>query len=382
MAYNMNSLIPLTKPQKEIMEEFYHIPPTQVVFNKNKRTALWKAAISRTKEIDFNELEKKCPALSHQIQKSYENGNNIQSAVFSECVYAQTFANMLNLNKFVNCYSVSNFIPENIQKLLESYNLVARYIYSTEDGKRMLIQAGGYNGIDSALITVIDLTIYTIEFKEPGAKTSELDLPKYKENGNLLITHDFITKYPQFNEMLNEQKDLNFFDVMGKNIHNFSKKSIHIAVSNNYTKKYADVICTEDKNGNLVMLPTNQIPLWANIAGEIRPAGRNHYNVWTPNALKKFLTTLGATFSGSTVSVNISKLSTGKERGGGGKISRYKINPLFFIYVKHCTISGEIVSFDMSKITQLNPTIAGKIFFCNLLHNDVYQYYIKFFDLK
>ena len=76
---------------------------------------------------------------------------------------------------------------------------------------------------------------------------------------------------------------------MGNNEHNFSKESVNIAVSNNYTKKYADVICTEDKESFLVMLPANQVQLWANIEGEIRPAGRNHYNVWTPNALKKFL---------------------------------------------------------------------------------------------
>ena len=30
----------------------------------------------------------------------------------------------------------------------------------------MLMQAGGCKGIDSALITVIDLNIYTIEFNE------------------------------------------------------------------------------------------------------------------------------------------------------------------------------------------------------------------------
>ena len=375
----MENFIPLTKLQKEIMEEFYSIRPTRVIFNKTERNKLWKAAISRTTNFNFSVLKNKCPALLHQIIKSQNSGKNIQPAVFSECVYAQTYANMLKLNKFINCYDDTDFIPLSIKKLLESYNLVPRYVYSSEDKKRMLIQAGGCNGIDSALITVIDLVIYTIEFKEPGAKTSEPDLPKYKDNGNLLVTKDFLERYPQFKEMLEEQKGLNFFNAMGNNIHNFSKESINIAVSNNYTKKYADVVCTEDKKGNLVMLPANQVSLWADIEGEIRPAGRNHYCVWTPNALKRFLLEYKASFSGNIVSVELSKLSERKERGGGGKISGYKINPLFFVYCENCTISKGIVSFDISKVRQLNPTIAGKMFFKNLLYDNVYKHYQKLF---
>ena len=154
--------IPLTKLQKEIMEEFYQIQPTKVIFNKNERNTLWKKATQRSQDFDFEELKLKCPALEHQIRKSYETGRNIQSAVFSECVYAQTFANMFQLTTFVNCIEEPNFIPESVRVLLKSYNLFPRYAYSSPDKKRMLIQAGGCNGIDSALITVIDLVIYTI----------------------------------------------------------------------------------------------------------------------------------------------------------------------------------------------------------------------------
>ena len=123
--------------------------------------------------------------MEHQIRKSIESGNNIQPAVFSECAYAQTFANMLKLDLFVNCTDEPDFIPQEVASLIHSYNLVPRYVYSTKDKRRMLIQAGSCEGIDSALITVIDLVIYTIEFKEPGAKVSEPDLPKYGEDGKL-----------------------------------------------------------------------------------------------------------------------------------------------------------------------------------------------------
>lgn len=367
--------IPLTKLQKDIMEEFYGVPATKVIFNKTERNILWKNATSRSSELDFDMLKRVCPALEHQIRKSYDSGRNIQSAVFSECVYAQTFANMLNLSLFVNCANDENFIPNDIKALLRSYNLYPRYVYSTTDKQRMLIQAGGCNGIDSALVSVIDLNIYTIEFKEPGAKTSEPDLPKYKEDGILLVTDDFKQRYPQFIDMLEEQKGLNFFEVMGSNINNFTIESINVAVSNNYTKKYADVICTEDINGYLVMLPVNQVSIWADIEGEIRPAGRNHYNVWTPIALSNFLQGYNARINGEMVTVDKTLLAERRERGGNRKLSGYKITPLFFIYVDDCEINENLITFNINDVQQLNPTIAGKVFFRRLLHAQVKLFY-------
>lgn len=367
--------IPLTKLQKEIMEEFYSLPKTKVIYNKTERNKLWKISTSRNEEFNSKELEKKCPALLHQILKSYDSGKNIQPAVFSECVYAQTFANMLKLECFSNCLVGSNIIPEEVTELLRSYNLYPRYVYSNTNRNRLLIQAGGCNGIDSALITVIDLNIFTIEFKEPGAKTSEPDLPKYDEDGLLKITDDFNERYPQFKEMMLEHTNLNFFEVMGNNIHDFDPNNVNIAITNNYSKKYADVICTEDVDGFLVMLPVNQVSIWAKIEGEIRPAGRNHYNVWTPLALKRFLKEKNATFDGDCVTVEIDKLGIRTERGGNGKISGYKINPLFFVYVKDCTEKGDCVTFNIDKVQQLNPTIAGKMFFTDLKYNNVKDYY-------
>ena len=371
--------IPLTKLQEEIMQEFYSIVPTRVIFDKKERNNLWKRATKRNNDLDLLTLKEKCPALEHQIQKSYELGNNIQPAVFSECVYAQTFANMLKLDFFVNCSEETGVIPSSVESLIKSYNLIPRYVYSTHDKRRMLIQAGGCGGIDSALITIMDLVIYTIEFKEPGAKTSEPDLPKYGEDGKIKITKDFLERYPQFEAMLNEHKDLNFFENKGHNINGFSKESVNIAISNNYTKKYADVICTEDINGYLVMLPVNQVQLWAEIEGEIRPSGRNHYKVWTPIALGRFLQQYKAEIKDDTIIIKKSLLNIRKERGGDGKISGYKITPLFFVYAKDCKDDGKHITFNLMKVRQLKPTIAGKMFFKELQHKKIKSYYQDLF---
>lgn len=370
-------IIPLTRLQKEIMQEFYSIARTKVILNKSERHKLWKSATNRSAEMDLQILKEICPALEHQIRKSFEQGNNIQSAVFSECVYAQTFANMLKLDLFVNCAEDDDFIPSQVANLITSYNLVPRYVYSTADKRRMLIQAGGFGGIDSALITVLDLVIYTIEFKEPRAKTSEPDLPKYGEDGVLNITEDFIERYPQFEAMLNEHKDLNFFESMGHNIHEFSEESINIAVSNNYVKKYADVICTEDIHGNFVMMPVNQVQLWAKLEGEIRPAGRNHYKVWTPYALRRLILQYEPVIEGDIVKLEKRKLEVRKERGGDGRVSGYKITSLFYVYARDCKDDGEYITFNIMDVQQLNPTIAGKMYFKTLRYEEVKSYYMQ-----
>lgn len=373
----MNNQIPLTKPQKEIMEEFYNIKPTKVLFNKRQRSILWNLARKRQEIPTSYNLSKICPALECEINQSYNTGNNIQSAVFSECVYAQTLANMFELSKFVNCRESTTHIPETVMNLLGSYSLVPRYSYSTSDDRRMLIQAGGHGGIDSALITVIDLNIYTIEFKEPGAKTSEPDLPKYGEDGRIISNDIFEVKYPQFKPMLSQHLGKNIFEHMGSNINDFTFESINTAVSDNYTSsnKYAHVCCTEDNNDYLVMMPINQIQLWARVEGEIRPSGRNHYKVWTPNALKKFIEDKGGSIVNKNVSLPLNKLYVRKERGGNNKISGYKINPLFFVYVKDSVVKDGILTFKLDKVRQLNPTIAAKVFFNKLKYNEVKEYY-------
>lgn len=371
-----NNVIPLSKEQKEIMSEFYSKTPTKVVFNKQERDELWKKATKRKSEIDFENLRALCPALEHQIIRSYQSNKNIQSAVFSECVYAQTIANMFELNIFVNCYDDTTFIPKPVKNFLSSYKLVPRYVYSKADKSRMLIQAGGCDGVDSALVTIIDdLIFYTIEFKEQGAKTGEPDLPKYGEDGLLKIDDKWLLKNPQFKQMIEEQASLNFFDIKGHNVKNFSQESVALAVSNVGVNKIITVICTEDKNGILVMLPSNQAYMWANTEGEIRSAGRNHYKVWTPIALKKYLQNYGAKFDGTLVKVNKNILETRRERGGNQKISGYKIACLFFIYLKDCKVESDYIIFNINKVRQLKPTIAGKMFFNELLYEKVKLFY-------
>ena len=174
--------------------------------------------------------------------------------------------------------------------------------------------------------------------------------------------------------MLNEHRGLNLFGEMGHNINDFSKQSVSYAVSKNYnSKKFADIICTEDSNGYLVAIPANEIHLWSEMEGEIRPAGRNHSNVWTINALRNFLA--DSKIDGDTVTVEKSKLEPRIERGSDKKISGYKINSLFFIYTKDCIFDNENLIFDIKKVQQLRPTLSAKMSFKKVKYDSLQEYY-------
>jgi hypothetical protein len=255
--------------------------------------------------------------------------------------------------------------------------LTVRYSYSSPSGNEVLYQAGGAGAVDCALKTEFDEGFAMIELKEPYARTSEPDLPKYTENGFIVTSPEFEEEYPQFKGMLDEQlrQGLNVFEHIGNNVSNFSTESLEKAVTENYAgKKYAHVICTEDKKGRLVMLPSNHVALWAKLEGEIRPSGRNSYKVWTPNHLRKVLLDLGATYKNDVVTMPISALKTSKARGNSN-ISRYKIDPFFFVRKKEVTIEGNYARFSVDAIRQLNPSITAKMKFESLDIKEIQKFY-------
>ena len=185
----------------------------------------------------------------------------------------------------------------------------------------------------------------------------------------MVVTPEYIGRNPQFETMLREQleKGLNFWKVMGSNVNDFTLEAIQVAVADNYAaKKYADVICVEDRNGYLTMLPANQVGLWSITQGEIRPAGRNSYAVWTPKALEGFIAQMGGSIDQGMVTLPHHAVTTASQRGGDDEISRYKLNSLFFVRVESAKVVGGNLYFKLEDVKQLKPTIAAKMFFTHL----------------
>jgi hypothetical protein len=374
----MSSLEPLTDLQKIIMRDFYRTPDVLISVNKIERRRIWDSFVDNRDIREIAHLENQVPALYSEMEKALSQEKNIQSAVFSECVYAQGLAEKFHLSVFKN-------YPENFKIAMDGQtdilhglrDLSVRYSYSSENDSKTLYQAGGAGGVDCALHSKDVGQPIMIELKEPYAKTSEPDLPKYGEDGFIVSTEVFEKSYPQFKPMLDEQieKNLNFFEKMGTNIADFSSTSIEKAVTENYAgNKFAHVICTEDENGKLVMLPSNHVANWAELEGEIRPSGRNPYGVWTPKKLLRMLIEMGASVDGDEVRILLSRLKTANARGSK-KISRYKINPLFFVRESGIEIRGSDAYFSINAVEQLNPTITAKMNFKGLDVAEVRKFY-------
>jgi hypothetical protein len=211
----------LSNAQKIVISDFYSEPNTKVAFNTVQRKKIWDEFKKHRDVKKFKYLEEPAPAIFAEIKKAMVNKKNIQPAVFSECVYAQAFANKFSLSVFENHIN-SEGVKFNFSgiEIVGAEDLTIRYSYSRSDKKITLVQAGGAGGVDCALISFEKKIATMIELKEPYARTSAPDLPKYGEDGYLVSSEKFIGENPQFKSMLEEQikKKFNIFDHLGSNL--------------------------------------------------------------------------------------------------------------------------------------------------------------------
>lgn len=370
----------LTLVQKRLLALFYSKAAAKVVLDKKARKLIWDDFKNERGMTHYDFVQSLCPALHKELGKAIRTGKLVQSAVFSECVYSQTLANLLGLKIFKDSSDEDFSGNAFVDGILKNLKIVIRYVYSNSDGSTLLLQAGGAGGVDAALIFPASREVFRLEYKEPGAKSSEPDLPKYGEDGLLKSTAEFERNYPQFNLMIREQlaSELNIFDTSGSNVNRFSEESVMQAASENYIGEHhvADAILTEDKHGVLTLFPSQDVGLWAQLKGQIRPAGRNAYKVWTPKLLKRVLKDSEAIVESGLVSISLSSLKTAKPRGGLG-ISRYKISPLFFVREKNVSLQGATCQFSFDDIEQLNPTISAHMFFKRLRYQDAKDHYLE-----
>jgi hypothetical protein len=374
----MSNLTKLSNPQKKILKDFYSQPLTKVTLSRKERKKIWNEFKKEKNLEGYSYLKESAPAIFAELTKSLENKKYIQSAVFSECVYAQTLADKFNLSVFENhIYNEgTKFNFSNIE-IPAVKNLTVRYSYSRNDKQQILVQAGGASGVDCALISFEDKIETRIELKEPYAKTSEPDLPKYGEDGFLVSSDKFEQENPQFKSMVEEQirNKFNIFDHVGNNYPHFLPESIRIAVTENYLReKFADFICTEDSSGYLALIPASHVSNWAKLSGELRPTGRNSCAVWTPNKLISVLKEKGGDVKGETVIMPLDSFKQAKARGGE-KISRFKISPLFFVYSNKVEKLKGKVYFQIGAVKQNIPTITTKINFKKLQVSEVKNFY-------
>ncbi len=370
---------PLTESQAHLLSKFYEKPLSQVRLDKSQRKRIWDDFKVHRSIENIQKIAELSPAMIHVLNQAILKDLNLQSAILSECVFAEYLSRNFNLNQFYVFEESKEFISSEILELLDSKQVVPRYFYTNNEFTEILFQAGGHLGVDAALVIPQDRQIFAIEFKESYAKSSEPDLPPFTEDGYIVLSQDFKDDYPQFVSMLQEQLTLrlNFFAHMGTNVNEFSASAILQAVDENYVgAKFADVIVTENDWGTVVMIPVNHASMWARLEGEIRTAGRNHYKAWTPLALENFLIKSGANISNNLVRIPASALTDRTARGGAGKVTGKKINPLFFIRMKDVVFENGIASFDLDKVRQIRPTISAKMDFKKIDVEQIREFYM------
>ena len=375
----MSDPLILTDLQIKLMRYFYETPQLKISLNKVERKNIWDDFVKNRDIENISHLEKVIPALYFEMEKALTQNQNIQPAVFSECVYAQALAAKFKLSRFEHYLeNLKIDLLANEEDSGKIPKLTVRYAYSSPSGNEVLYQAGGAGAVDCAFKTEFDPGFVMIELKESYARTSDPNLPKYGEDGYIVSSKEFEREYPQLVPMLQEhiEKNLNAFEHLGRNVNTFSDENIVKAVTENYSgKKFADFICTEDSNGFLVMLPSTDVSRWAKLEGELRPSGRNKAKVWTPIRLEKVLRDRGADIKSTNITMPLSLLKTTNKRGGS-QTSRFKIDPSFFVYKKDIEIKGEFVHFDLSAVNQLIPSITAKMNFKGLKMADVKNYYL------
>lgn len=375
----MDENLELTQTQKQLLKQFYESGTSKILLNKNQRKEVWDNFIQNPQLEEFEEFKETIPALYTEIEKAIDQERNLQSAVFSECVYSQTLAETFGYVEF-NYFHTNKKLTFTGSSFSHLNDLSVRYSYNSKDVQTDAIyQAGGNNGVDCAITSqIIDGPAF-VEFKEPYARASDPNLPKYKDDGLIRSDVKFEKENPQFKWMLEEQinASTNIFDHLGSNINNFSPRSIEIALTENYQgQKFAHVVCTEDSEGNLVMIPSSHVALWAKMEGEIRPSGRNSCKAWSRSRLVGVLESLGAKIDKEKVSIPTNRLRPTIARGGN-YVSRYRIDPIFFLREEDVTQKDELAIFQLTKVKQNIPSITAKMNFEKIEFEVVKDFYLK-----
>jgi hypothetical protein len=365
--------------QIRVISQFYNSPPVKIRLTQTERDAIWEKFKKDRDLKNYAYLKELVPGIYAELTKALTNNKKIQAAVFSECVYSQAIADKFRLSEFQNHLEnkLDRFDTTQL-KFANKLNLTVRYSYSSADKKTILLQAGGGNGVDCALVSSENEVATMIEFKEPYARIPTPNLPKYAADGYLVSSDKFQAKYPQFKSMVEEQiqNKLNIFDHIGHNVKNFSEGSIAKAVAESYrNEKFAEFICTEDVSGFLVILPLADAHKWATFEGELRPSGRNSVKVWTPEKLKDILNFLNAEIKGAVVKVPTENLEPRTARGGKN-VSGLKITPLFWVKIQDVTFEGDIACFNIDRVKQHVPDITAKMDFTGVRIDNLEKHYL------
>ena len=269
------------------------------------------------------ELIQRTPAMYKSFIACYESGRYLQSGYLTEINICATLAQQFHLE-----YDAD----------ITEANL--RHQYS--NGRIILKEFGGCGMSDIQLVDE-NGHITTIEVKEPLSLGGDFDLG-ITEEGKLFPKIAATREFPEAaQKILDEFNEMDsIFNHLGHNIPLSNTDYLKSMLDSYVGDKQIDYIATYSKDNDLIYFPVSELVDHVDFKGsEIRTAGKNKVNVYTPNAFKKAMNDIGCTIDANNV-VSIPKNAVGYRtaRGSNGRITGIKINSIFYFEI------GDIVNED------------------------------------
>ncbi len=263
------------------------------------------------------------PAMHDSFIACYESGKYLQPGYLTEINICATLAQQFNLTYCVDVHEVN-----------------LRHQYSNG-----IITLKEYGGCGMSDIQLIDANgnITIIEVKEPLSLGGDYDLG-ITEEGKLFPKIAAGREFPKSaQEILNEFNAIDsVFNHLGHNIPLSNADYLRNILDSYLGSKQIDCIATYSKDNDLIYFPISELADHVDFKGsEIRTAGKNKVNVYTPNAFKKAMCDIGCVINANNI-VAMPKSAVGYRtaRGSNGRITGIKINSIFYFEI------GDIVSED------------------------------------
>lgn len=259
------------------------------------------------------------PAMRQGFISSYKSGRYLQPGYLTEINVCATLAAMLNLqyNSDIN-----------------EANLRHQYT----DGSGNYLKEYGNCGMSDIYFIAADGMVTTIEVKEPLSLGGDYDLG-ITEEGKLFPKIATNREFPESaQKILNEFNAVDsIFNHIGHNIKLSNTGYLQDILNSYLGDKNIDYIATYSETTNdLLYFPVEELSEHVSFEGsEIRTAGKNKVNVYTPNAFKQAMLSIGCVIdSNNIVAIPKATVELRIARGSCGRVTGVKINPIFYFEIE------------------------------------------------
>ena len=342
----------------------------------------------------FKKLVNRLKSGKMALEKQFKLKKGLQPGIIAECVFAQTLAEILNLDKCVDFYTtVVKEVPKELHGTINNLRssastwCAARFAYYQSGNLNDTIyQYGDPTAIADIAVILSNIEII-IEVKDMPALIGDKDL-EYDEEGHLLITEEINKDYPEYVDFINTfNNKTNIFDEFGSNYTLFDKdpEKANSFLSTFLNITNMDVLLTSIDD-EIVLIKKEDISakfedgtyLISTKGSEIRTTGKNPKKVFTPKYLDKVLKDFNISVNEGICKVEkTNKDICGFKQGRtSGKITRFKISSCFFVRTENVAEDENFYIFKKEDILQCKSGISIHVNL-NKTKEEIKNFYIK-----